>query len=222
MKLCNITDTHNLQHHIIDKMEEADLLLDAGDFTMHGTRSEVESFFKFLLHIEHRYDKIVFCAGNHDFYATDDPQGFREMVASLGSKFVYLEDEEYIYNGIKIYGTPWTTTFSNWTFMLDAGSIEMAEKRLAIPLDTQILISHSPPYGICDIGTSYALNLGCELLRQRVDTIKPKFTLCGHLHAGYGMMYKMHDDALYVNASICPIDNTVEAYDPITVDVEFQ
>lgn len=222
MKLCNISDTHNQHWHILEKMEDSDLLFHAGDFTTYGTEWEIEDFFSFLLRIERRYDKIVFCAGNHDFFVMDHPEIFREMVAQLGNKFIYLEDEEYVYNGVKIYGTPWSTTFGHWAFMLDRMSLELAEKRFKIPNDTNILISHTAPFGILDGATSRRLSMGCELLRQRVDSIKPKVTLFGHFHTGYGVDYKMQEDRIYINASIIPpFEEAKFVKDPIIIDMEF-
>ncbi len=42
--------------------------------------------------------------------------------------------------------------------------------------------------------------LGCELLKERIELIKPKIHVCGHIHGGYGYYYNGHTH--FFNASI--------------------
>jgi Icc-related predicted phosphoesterase len=44
------------------------------------------------------------------------------------------------------------------------------------------------------------VNLGCELLAGRIQAVKPKIHVCGHIHSGYG--YKFADGTHYFNASV--------------------
>ena len=50
--------------------------------------------------------------------------------------------------------------------------------------------------------------IGCELLKIRLDDLKPKLHVFGHIHDSYGIKYT--SDTLSVNASICN-----ERYQPI-------
>jgi Icc-related predicted phosphoesterase len=63
------------------------------------------------------------------------------------------------------------------------------------------------------------------LLSQRIETVKPKIHVCGHIHTGYG--YKFVDGTHYFNAAV--LDEmytftqkpmTVE-WDPETNELEF-
>jgi Icc-related predicted phosphoesterase len=77
----------------------------------------------------------------------------------------------------------------------------MKAKWDAIPDNTDILVTHGPPYGYLDIpGGQNALRVGCEMLRYRVDEIKPKIHVFGHIHGSYGHYFNGHTH--FFNASI--------------------
>ena len=44
------------------------------------------------------------------------------------------------------------------------------------------------------------MNLGCELLSNKIKTVKPKIHVFGHIHSGYG--YKFDNDTHYFNSSV--------------------
>jgi len=102
----------------------------------------------------------------------------------------------------KIYGSPWQPEFYNWAFNLPKGGPGLMSKWEAIPKDTDILITHGPAQGHLDMsGPPYnEPNLGCALLREKLDEQPPKIHVCGHIHGGYG--YKFHNGTHYFNASI--------------------
>ena len=58
-------------------------------------------------------------------------------------------------------------------------------------------------------------NLGCQLLTNKIKSIKPKIHVCGHIHSGYG--YYFDGNTHFINASVLN-----EAYQytnkPITID----
>ena len=127
------------------------------------------------------------------------------------SKAPHLQDEELVLygdgpngdmpeNNIRIYGSPWQPEFYSWAFNLPKNGIEIAGKWEAIPDNTDILITHGPAFGTLDTvkGREWD-NLGCELLAQRIEVIKPKIHICGHIH--YGRGYKPYHDTAFVNAS---------------------
>jgi len=66
-----------------------------------------------------------------------------------------------------------------------------------IPQDTDILISHRPPYGILDtIDNTY----GCPDLLLAALKISPCYHLFGHIHAAYGS--EKFGATTFVNASL--------------------
>ena len=69
-----------------------------------------------------------------------------------------------------------------------------------IPVDTDILITHGPPFGKLDYARYQNVNVGCEELMKRVEEIKPKINVFGHIHEGYG--YVFDGNTHYINASV--------------------
>jgi Icc-related predicted phosphoesterase len=64
-----------------------------------------------------------------------------------------------------------------------------------------ILITHTPAWGFVDtIEGRRNEHLGCELLAERVEEIKPKIHCSGHIHTGHG--YNFYEDMHFFNASV--------------------
>jgi len=102
----------------------------------------------------------------------------------------------------------------------------LAEKWSLIPSDTDVLITHGPPYGILDqchywdpyFGIDYNRNvhIGCRDLLNELKRIKPKVHIFGHIHESYGQMRQ--DDITFINAS--HMTGNYEAKNPpIVVDI---
>ena len=67
-------------------------------------------------------------------------------------------------------------------------SEEIKEKWDLIPGDTDILMTHSPPYGILDV-SKQGINSGCANLMRRVREVKPLVHVFGHIHEGHGIIF---------------------------------
>lgn len=67
-----------------------------------------------------------------------------------------------------------------------------------IPSNTDVLITHQPPYLIMD--ESAGLHYGSRTLLDAVKRIKPEAHLFGHIHNAYGM--SECSTVLFSNASI--------------------
>jgi len=89
-----------------------------------------------------------------------------------------------IIEGVKFYGSPWQPRFFDWAFNLDRGE-EIKKKWDLIPMDTDVLITHGPPYGILDL-THEGEKVGCEELMKAVLRVQPKIHIFGHIHEAYG------------------------------------
>ncbi|SFS33448.1 hypothetical protein SAMN05660206_101200 [Sphingobacterium wenxiniae] len=68
-----------------------------------------------------------------------------------------------------------------------------------IPDDTDILITHGPPFGILD-ETVYGKRTGGEELLLRVYQVKPKYHIFGHIHEDHGSFTK--GETTFINNSI--------------------
>ena len=50
-----------------------------------------------------------------------------------------------------------------------------------IPEDTDIVITHGPPYGILD-KIYNGQSVGCKILLNVIERVKPKVHIFGHIH----------------------------------------
>ena len=210
MKVTLISDTHTKHLNCENDLPGGDLLIHAGDFMSTGySIEEAYEFFNWFDAIK-TYDTKVLIAGNHDRLMENDPE---KMLGVLtGYKTIeYLQDEEmvlyfdgpngdYPEDNIRIYGSPWQPEFYNWAFNLPRNGWELGQKWSNIPNNTDILITHGPPWGHLDVTPYGNLNVGCELLRVRVDELKPKIHVFGHIHSGYG--YKFYEGTHFINAAV--------------------
>lgn len=201
MEITFISDTHSRHTDITKDLPGGDLLLHSGDFMNSGViQNEMFSFCDWFNKLD-EYDSKIFIAGNHDILFEQSPTFVKGALS--GYKWIdYLQDEEIIVNDVKIYGSPWQPEFYNWAFNLPRRGPGLSSRWENIPNDTDILITHGPPQGILDIsGPPYSQgDLGCELLRVRVDELKPKIHLFGHIHGSYG--YKFINGTHFINASV--------------------
>lgn len=197
-KIICLSDTHGLHNDIIkyQSIPDGDVLVHTGDFQSYGKDIELVEFNRWLGTLPHKYKIVI--AGNHDRSAY-----FRskEETQAVFTNAIYLQDEGVVIHNIHLYGSPWSPTFFDWYFMLDRGSKEMEKYRRMIPKDTDVLLTHSPPMGKLDFSTFSYTPAGCEQLKDRVDKIKPKYHIFGHMHLHNGIIKDKH--TTYINASIC-------------------
>jgi Icc-related predicted phosphoesterase len=213
-----ISDTHLKHNEITQDLPGGDLLLHSGDISSMGYQHEVQQFCKWFNNVEN-YDHKIFIAGNHDWGFQNNVEKIMEIVNSYKT-VNYIQDETISVGDdekmVNIYGSPWQPEFYNWAFNLPKNGVELAAKWDAIPDNTDILITHGPAFGVLDtVAGKMWDNLGCQLLTNKIKSIKPKIHVCGHIHSGYG--YYFDGDTHFINASVLN-----EAYQytnkPITID----
>ena len=85
-----------------------------------------------------------------------------------------------------------------------------------LPEEIDILVTHCPPFGVCDI-THKGYHVGCKYLKEAVDLVKPKVHIFGHIHesAGNVMMGSTH----FYNVAFVDEQYTVTNL-PIIIDLE--
>ena len=110
-----------------------------------------------------------------------------------------MNDSGITIDGIKIWGSPIQPEFFNWAFNRKRGA-EIDKHWQLIPDDTDILVTHGPPFGYLD-ETARMERVGCVDLLKRIDEIKPKVHVFGHIHEGYGTAINDRD-TLFINASV--------------------
>ena len=211
MKITFISDTHGKHNQLTEDLPGGDILIHAGDFMNAGYyKTEAIEFFNWFDAIDN-YDTKVFIAGNHDRIMEDDPTWAQGYLTGFKT-IEYLQDDwmglyfdgpngDMPEENIRIYGSPWQPEFFNWAFNLPRNSDIMKEKWDAIPDNTDILVTHGPPFGFLDIpGHGTPMNVGCEMLRYRIDELRPKIHVFGHIHGSAGYYFNGHTH--FINASV--------------------
>lgn len=186
-----ISDTHGQHEKLV--LPAGDVLVHAGDFTLRGTLPEVTAFFDWFERQPYRYRVAV--AGNHDFLAEREPALFRQLIPE---NVIYLEDSGVSLDGVQVWGSPITPWFFDWAFNRQRGA-DIRRHWDLIPAGTDVLITHGPPYGILDEVLRDPRPVGCRDLLRRVEEIKPRVHVFGHIHEGYGQLEQ--NGTLFVNAS---------------------
>lgn len=168
MKILHLSDTHGAHHRLRD-LPVADIVVHSGDFCMYGEEREALDFLNWFCDLPYRH-KIFIC-GNHDVCLNgENVNGLPDNVHHLNNSGVEIE-------GVKFYGVPLPP--------LDGGSKRMARNYAAIPEDTDILVTHSPAYGIFDF--DMGVNFGSKELLESVLRIYPLAHLFGHIHMQHGI-----------------------------------
>ncbi|PSK60194.1 hypothetical protein B9Z65_1092 [Elsinoe australis] len=54
-----------------------------------------------------------------------------------------------------------------------------------IPLDTDVLVTHTPPRAHLDLSPKHG-RIGCTVLQRRLWEVRPALHVCGHVHEGWG------------------------------------
>ena len=194
MNITFISDSHGKHNRMTDDLSGGDMIIHAGDVSNRGLKSEIEDFLFWFSNLPYKHK--IFIAGNHDFGFEDIRHSYEDGIV-IPNGVTYLQDDSVTIDGIKIYGSPWQPWFHDWAFNLYRGEA-LAEKWNQIPDDVDILVTHGPPFGIFD-KTMRGLNVGCEDLLKRVNDIKPKIHVFGHIHEGYGM--RDGEITTFINAS---------------------
>lgn len=204
-----ISDLHG---HYPD-LEGGDLLIVAGDLTARDTQDQHMQFMSWIA--QQKYRKKIWISGNHDNYL-------------VGTKFIPIKelgmeclcDSGTEFEGLKIWGSPWTLKFDGMNpkcmaFTCDTEE-EIASKFSLIPKDTDILITHSPPFGILDMTKTRHQVGSTSLMAEHLTLrINPRLWVFGHVHESFGTdgPYKWNRTK-YINASYVN-----EYYHPVNAPV---
>jgi Icc-related predicted phosphoesterase len=199
LRILALSDTHEL-HRELDRLPEADLLIHAGDWTFFSKSVSAIEDFDFWLGEQPIRHRSVLVPGNHEFYLEAD-----RSRRSLTSSATVLIEESLTVDGLKIWGSPITP--------LDGGAFGVSNPEIRaahytkIPMDTHILVTHGPPFGILDGKPGTSEHFGCPALLQAVRRIKPLVHIFGHVHIGYGIWQSA--DTTFINASLLGPDGDI-------------
>ncbi|KNG83228.1 Ser/Thr protein phosphatase family protein [Aspergillus nomiae NRRL 13137] len=187
------------------KLPAGDVLIHAGDLTNQGSITELRKTIDWVAAADFEV-KIVIC-GNHDitldpnFYAKhgpkfhnqrlEDPQKCIEVVTA-SSSIVFLRHQSALVrltrpNGpntiFKVFGSPFSQSPGTWAWGYE--SVDAVALWSRIPLDTDLVVTHTPPRSHCDRRATGG-SVGCEALRQALGRVRPSLAICGHVHESRG------------------------------------
>jgi len=190
MKIVCIADTHMQESSV--KIPECDILIHAGDCDIR-TLDQLEKLNAWFYNQPAKYK--IFVAGNHDFYL--EKLNYHSVCDILNSCH-YLFNNSIEINGLKIWGSPYSPKFNDWAFMMS--SMNLSDFIWSkIPEDSDIIITHCPPWGIMDLTDIGNYHTGCPGLSKKIKEIQPKLHIFGHIHEGYGKYTDYKTD--FINAS---------------------
>ncbi|USP78268.1 hypothetical protein yc1106_05542 [Curvularia clavata] len=200
-----ISDTHNQT----PKLPRGDVLIHAGDLTNQGSYSELK---KAVAWIEKQdFEVKIVVAGNHDitldqpFFSKhkdawkwpgdQDPAACRRLLVE-SKTITYLEHTSVTVEltslsgprtRFTVFGSPCTPQQANWAFQYNQEEADGLWS--SIPEGTDIVVTHTPPKGHCDGAMKDVRDSkeGCPALLRRLSKIRPKLSICGHIHGGRGV-----------------------------------
>ena len=195
-------------HGFLPDTPECDVLVIGGDIcpiSGHGTtRQKAWLLTEFSPWLQAQPAKeIIGVAGNHDFVFRKDP--------TIGESlpWTYLENTSVVVDDVFFWGSPMSSWFGDWAFMKHEN--ELAEYWKMIPEGVQVLITHGPAYGACDLAQRQVYT-GSQSLRERIVNLKPALHITGHIHEAYGM--DRVGPTLVANAS-CVNERYEQVNDPL-------
>lgn len=197
MKFIFNSDTHNMLSQVKNPL--GDLYFHTGDWTLLGQQHEMLKFGTQLRKIKTPTKLII--PGNHDLSTEEDSEFYhadwRKWLKPDNNTLIGLNKEVHLL-GLKIYCTslicPIGNPFRRWAYETSENRQYEIYEKIEGPID--LLISHSPPYGIMDEN-----GYGSKALLDLVLRLKPKIHAFGHAHGGYGK--QQIGDTLFINSSIC-------------------
>ncbi|KAG0646940.1 putative rhamnogalacturonate lyase C [Hyphodiscus hymeniophilus] len=81
----------------------------------------------------------------------------------------------------KLFGSPFSPAKGMWAFGYDPDEASQIWNK--IPLDTDIVVTHTPAKYHCD-ETKERRAAGCTALRETLWRVRPRLAICGHIHEG--------------------------------------
>jgi Icc-related predicted phosphoesterase len=245
LRITHISDTHNKHKQLNGKLPGGDLLIHSGDISSLGRQREVENFVKWFNKIEGYTNKVFIAGNHDMSFdseklmqdkinyfdpsktvwesegienepADGKPEWLTDLLATgLNPNVFYLENSFVEIDQIKIWGSPYSATFGyNWAFNVDRG-YDSAMMWKGIPDDSDIVITHGPIYGYCDVTARTYENVGCQDLYHRMKELNVPLHFSGHIHEGYGYRPTVWGGYAF-NGCTCDL-----SYDPVNKPITF-
>jgi Icc-related predicted phosphoesterase len=172
-------------HDLLKVPKGIDIVIYSGDCSNprdpYTNEPEVREFIDWYKELSPKYK--IYIAGNHDSSIE------KKLVTKKDFEdngIIYLENDYVTIEGIKIFGSPYTPNFGNWSFMRDRNKLDRFW-RDAIHDNTDIVVTHGPPKGILDKSENRDGLMECcgdKSLLNKILEVQPAYHLFGHIHNG--------------------------------------
>ena len=197
------SDTHT--KHLDLQIPEGDVFIFAGDFEIRNWY-DVFEMSEWLGELPHK--NVVAIFGNHDFteeYEIDKMKAMFGRVNLLFNEFINVD-------GFKIWGSPYSPYFNDWAWMQPDNMLK--EIWDTIPLETEIIVTHTMPYGILDGVLPRMQSVGSLTLKDAIKRVKPYIQIGGHLHE-QGYQNYFDGKTNYYNVAV--LDEQYKLVNPCTI-----
>lgn len=193
-----ISDTHNKAPGEGYTLPKGDVLIHAGDITNQGSLKELYKAASWLEKADFAIKIVI--AGNHDFSLDEDYDvnntkrdklvECRELMRSIpgvtylqhSSAQITIPEKEVSF---KVFGSPYSTRHHSRFMGFQHNKADAAARWSSIPLDSDIVITHTPSASVCD-ASQHWVEGGCRALKRALWRVRPAVHVCGHCHEGRG------------------------------------
>lgn len=154
-----------------------DILLYAGDDLSRFKHADTDTDHLADLARLTKHQQVLYVRGNDDFPSPTGPQFNTEYTHDL-------HRESYTHENLVFLGQEGSTQGPGLiTYTEDEVQRHLTEQRTACDDRIPILVTHTPPFGILDIGKRFGQqHIGSKAVRTFIDDLHPPLTICGHCH----------------------------------------
>lgn len=207
LKIWHISDTHGF-HELLKVPVDIDIVCHSGDASNYKdpyrNANEMLDFIEWYKNLP--ISCKIYIAGNHD---TCIEKRLITKDTFKQNNIIYLENDSINLFGINFYGSPYTPTYGEWSFMKARDKIHKVWDN--IPLEVDVLITHGPAKGKLDLSLEYDNSLklcGCSNLGKKIKQLfNLQYHLFGHVHncsdiINAGIVKESISDIIYSNGSV--------------------
>jgi Icc-related predicted phosphoesterase len=188
MRILAISDIHDdFDRFAPETLPDADLCVVAGDLTNYGIRRPLQlaAALRWIMQMGQQIPTL-WIPGNHDIGVTSNTFSYQDDVTCILNETVSV-------NGLTFRGVSLSPcyTLPELAEMWDYMTVDEDAERAAYAFErVDIVVSHTPPYGILDSGAWVPgrgqENYGSQALADYIARHAPRLVICGHVHEGRG------------------------------------